>query len=53
LPDVGLTPRPRGLELRFPVRWLRDHPLSVEDLQQEIGYLRAVGFRLRVYSGTR
>jgi exopolyphosphatase/guanosine-5'-triphosphate,3'-diphosphate pyrophosphatase len=53
LPDIGLTPRPRGLELRFPARWLREHPLSVEDLHQEIDYLRAVGFRLRVYSGAR
>jgi exopolyphosphatase/guanosine-5'-triphosphate,3'-diphosphate pyrophosphatase len=53
LPDIVLTPHPRGLELRFPARWLREHPLSVEDLQQEIGYLRAVGLRLRVYSGAR
>ncbi|MCC7464029.1 MAG: Ppx/GppA family phosphatase [Gammaproteobacteria bacterium] len=53
LPEIALTPRPRGLELRFPVRWLRDHPLSVEDLQQEIQHLRAAGLRLRVYSGIR
>jgi exopolyphosphatase/guanosine-5'-triphosphate,3'-diphosphate pyrophosphatase len=53
LPPIGLTARPRGLELRFPARWLREHPLSVEDLQLEIDYLRAVGFRLRVYSGAR
>jgi exopolyphosphatase/guanosine-5'-triphosphate,3'-diphosphate pyrophosphatase len=53
LPDIALTPRPRGLELKFPARWLREHPLSVEDLQQEIDFLRAIGFRLRVYSGTR
>ncbi len=54
LPAIELTPRPRGLELRFPARWLRDHPLSVEDLQQEIDYLRVAGLlRLRVYSGAR
>jgi len=53
LPAIELTPRPRGLELRFPARWLREHPLSVADLSQEIDYLRAVGFRLRVYSGAR
>jgi exopolyphosphatase/guanosine-5'-triphosphate,3'-diphosphate pyrophosphatase len=53
LPGIGLMPRPRGLELRFPARWLREHPLSVADLQQEIDHLRAAGFRLRVYSGTR
>jgi exopolyphosphatase/guanosine-5'-triphosphate,3'-diphosphate pyrophosphatase len=48
LPEIRLRPRPRGLEARFPARWLREHPLSVEDLQQEIGYLRAAGFRLRI-----
>jgi len=53
LPDIGLTARSRTLELRFPARWLREHPLTVEDLQQEIAFLRPVGIRLRVYSGSR
>jgi exopolyphosphatase/guanosine-5'-triphosphate,3'-diphosphate pyrophosphatase len=53
LPDIGLSARARTLELRFPARWLREHPLTVEDLQQEIEFLRAVGMRLRVYSGSR
>jgi hypothetical protein len=26
--------------MRFPARWLKEHPLSVEDLQQEIEFLR-------------
>lgn len=50
LPEVTLIPRGRTLELRFPVRWLREHPLTVADLSQEIDLLRAVDFRLRVYS---
>jgi exopolyphosphatase/guanosine-5'-triphosphate,3'-diphosphate pyrophosphatase len=50
LPPIALTPRGRTLELKFPARWLKDHPLTVEDLQLEIGYLRPIGFRLRVYS---
>ena len=50
LPPIMLTPRGRTLELKFPARWLKDHPLSVEDLQLEINYLRPTGFRLRVYS---
>jgi exopolyphosphatase/guanosine-5'-triphosphate,3'-diphosphate pyrophosphatase len=52
LPQIELTPTPRSLELRFPARWLRDHPLNFADLQQEVDYLRlSGGFRLRVFSG--
>ncbi|MFO1456810.1 MAG: exopolyphosphatase [Steroidobacteraceae bacterium] len=50
LPDLQLAPRGRSLEIRFPVRWLKDHPLTVADLRQEIELLRAVDFRLKVYS---
>lgn len=50
LPEVTLIPRGRTLELRFPVRWLREHPLTVADLSQEIDLLSVVDFRLRVYS---
>jgi exopolyphosphatase/guanosine-5'-triphosphate,3'-diphosphate pyrophosphatase len=50
LPPITLTPRGRTLELKFPARWLKDHPLTLEDLQLEIDYLRPLGFRLRVYS---
>jgi exopolyphosphatase/guanosine-5'-triphosphate,3'-diphosphate pyrophosphatase len=50
LPDLQLVPRGRSLEIRFPVRWLKDHPLTVADLTQEIDLLRAADFRLKVYS---
>jgi len=53
LPAVELTARGRTLEVRFPARWLKDHPLSVEDLHQEIEFLRVSGLKLRVYSGNR
>jgi exopolyphosphatase/guanosine-5'-triphosphate,3'-diphosphate pyrophosphatase len=53
LPDIDLVARPHTIELTFPVRWLKDHPLSVEDLQLEVDLLRSVGMRLRVYSGGR
>jgi exopolyphosphatase/guanosine-5'-triphosphate,3'-diphosphate pyrophosphatase len=53
LPAVELAARERTLELRFPARWLKEHPLSVEDLQQEIEFLRPGGIKLRVYSGNR
>jgi exopolyphosphatase/guanosine-5'-triphosphate,3'-diphosphate pyrophosphatase len=53
LPNIEFAARTRALELKFPARWLRDHPLTVEDLQLEVGYLRSWAFRLRVFSGSR
>jgi exopolyphosphatase/guanosine-5'-triphosphate,3'-diphosphate pyrophosphatase len=50
LPDIRLTARQDSLEIRFPARWLDDHPLTVADLQSEIENLKTVGFRLRVFS---
>jgi len=51
LPSIELSATPRSLEMRFPPGWLKDHPLTSADLQQEVDYLRASGFRLRVFSG--
>jgi exopolyphosphatase/guanosine-5'-triphosphate,3'-diphosphate pyrophosphatase len=53
LPPIQLTATPKSLELRFPARWLKEHPLTFADLQQEVLYLRASGFRLRLFSGGR
>jgi len=53
LPPITLTPGSRSLELRFPARWLKDHPLTSADLQQEVDYLRAAGVRLRIFSRVR
>ncbi len=39
LPAIKLTPRGRSLTLEFPRRWLKDHPLTVADLIQEVGAL--------------
>jgi exopolyphosphatase / guanosine-5'-triphosphate,3'-diphosphate pyrophosphatase len=50
LPQIDLTATPRSLEVRFPGRWLAEHPLTSADLQQEVDYLRVTGFRLRVFS---
>jgi exopolyphosphatase/guanosine-5'-triphosphate,3'-diphosphate pyrophosphatase len=49
LPPIELSVTPRSLEVRFPARWLKDHPLTSADLQQEVDYLRAGGYRLRVF----
>ena len=53
LPPMELTAKPRTLEVRFPARWLKEHPLTVADLQLEIEYLRPQAVRVRVYSGGR
>jgi exopolyphosphatase / guanosine-5'-triphosphate,3'-diphosphate pyrophosphatase len=53
LPNIELTARRGTLELRFPARWLKEHPLTVADLQLEIEFLRPQGIRLRVFSGNR
>jgi exopolyphosphatase/guanosine-5'-triphosphate,3'-diphosphate pyrophosphatase len=51
LPPIELSATPRSLEMRFPAGWLREHPLTSADLQQEVDYLRMSSFRLRVFSG--
>jgi len=51
LPKIELTARNRTLEMRFPAKWLKEHPLTVADLQLEIDYLKAQNLRLRVFSG--
>jgi exopolyphosphatase/guanosine-5'-triphosphate,3'-diphosphate pyrophosphatase len=50
VPEVTLTGKPRTLELHFGIRSFRDHPLTAADLNDEIDYLRALGFRLRVFT---
>jgi exopolyphosphatase / guanosine-5'-triphosphate,3'-diphosphate pyrophosphatase len=46
LPDVKLTVKGRTVNLELPQRWMKDHPLTLEDLEQERGYLKEAGFRL-------
>lgn len=48
LPPIRVTPRGRGLLVRFRLRSLRNHPLTAADLQQEAEHLRAEGIPLRV-----
>jgi exopolyphosphatase / guanosine-5'-triphosphate,3'-diphosphate pyrophosphatase len=53
LPPIELSAAPKSLELLFPARWLKEHPLTSADLQQEVNYLRPAGLRLRVFSRGR
>jgi len=48
IPKVGLQAKGRSLALQFPRGWLDAHPLTQADLEQEVEYLREVGFRLRL-----
>lgn len=46
LPEVKLRVKGRNLVLELPPRWMKDHPLTIEDLDQERQYLKEAGFRL-------
>lgn len=46
LPDVALRVKGRNLTLELPQRWMKEHPLTLEDLEQERVYLKEAGFRL-------
>jgi len=48
LPAFRVSPRGRGLQIRFRLRSLRNHPLTAADLQQEAEYLRPEGMALRI-----
>jgi exopolyphosphatase / guanosine-5'-triphosphate,3'-diphosphate pyrophosphatase len=48
LPPIKLHAKSRTLEIQFPSGWLDNHPLTAVDLEQEVGSLETVGFRLRV-----
>jgi exopolyphosphatase/guanosine-5'-triphosphate,3'-diphosphate pyrophosphatase len=48
LPKLELQAKGRSLEIAFPKGWLDAHPLTATDLENEIEYLKAGTFRLRV-----
>lgn len=48
LPQIELQPKARSLEIGFPKGWLDANPLTATDLENEVEYLKAAGFRLRV-----
>ncbi len=48
LPPIGLSAGANSLELTFPPGWLDDNPLTAADLDQEMEWLRARRFELRL-----
>ena len=47
-PAPRLIPDKRSLTLRLPGKWRDQHPLTSEDLQREVGYLKTARFTLTV-----
>ena len=46
LPEVALRVKGRNVTLELPQKWMKEHPLTLEDLEQERVYLKDAGFRL-------
>ncbi len=46
LPEVLVRVKGRQITLELPPRWMKEHPLTLEDLEQERSYLKDAGFRL-------
>ena len=48
LPHVSLKVRGNQIKLEFPDDWLKRHPLTELDLEQEASYLKAIDHTLTV-----
>jgi len=47
LPAIGVSVNENELVLKLPDLWLNEHPLTINDLEQEAVYLENIGFSLR------
>jgi exopolyphosphatase/guanosine-5'-triphosphate,3'-diphosphate pyrophosphatase len=49
LPEISITiDRARSMKLVIPYEWLEHHPLTAADLEQEVDWLSAAGYELRL-----
>jgi exopolyphosphatase/guanosine-5'-triphosphate,3'-diphosphate pyrophosphatase len=48
LPEVHLSVKGRNITLELPPRWIKEHPLTLEDLEQERSYQKEAGFKLSI-----
>lgn len=46
LPAIGVSVNEKELVLKLPDRWLNEHPLTINDLEQEAIYLTSIGLSL-------
>ncbi len=47
LPAISLSVHEKELTLKLPDRWLNEHPLTINDLEQEAEYLQVLGLTLK------
>src|SRR3984893_18478248 len=52
LPEVRLSVKGRSLTMELPQRWMKEHPLTLEALEQERGDLKEAGFRLNTVAAS-
>src|SRR5579863_5337324 len=48
LPEAQLRVKGRTVNIVLPQAWMKEHPLTLEDLEQERFYLKDAGFRLNI-----
>lgn len=48
LPEMDLKAGDNKLRIKLPAEWLERHPLTLDDLNQEAGYLQAIDFQLKI-----
>ena len=46
IPDIGITVGEQSIDLRFDGKWLQENPLTIADLDREIGYAQNVDYTL-------
>ena len=51
-PPFRLSVNDSGLDLKLPRAWLRDHRLTLMDLQQEVAYMRSAPYQLTLSAAT-
>ena len=47
-PDYSIKAKKKTLTLQFPEHWFDDNPLTMADLENEIDYLKTIGFKLKI-----
>ena len=46
IPPVKITVAGKSLKLEFDSEWLEANPLTIADLEREVGYLGSIGYEL-------
>ncbi len=46
IPDIAITVGEQSIDLRFDAEWLQANPLTIADLDREVGYAGNVDYTL-------